>query len=217
MASTTEGDAGLIRRSGGQNEWRRFVVRVGAWIAAALFVLAAMEMFLGGAIPYVVPAILLAGAVHVGLIDRTPILNGAMLKRGVGLLLATFAVWLAVPDNDSSGIPWQPYAPELLDAARKGNKPVMIDFRASWCGPCKEMDRNVFARRKVVQAASDFLALQADLTRPDEQTRLLAERFNVQALPTVVFLAGDGSERANLRLVGYERSEDFLRRLQQAQ
>jgi thiol:disulfide interchange protein len=198
------------------NPWASLLFVVGGWIGAALFVHAAMDMFLGGALPYVVPVVLALGAAHVAFLERSLLPHGQFLKRGIALLLAAFAVWLAVPGAEETAIQWQSYAPELLDAARKGGRPVMIDFRADWCAECRQMDRNVFSRRKVGRAAAGFMALQADMSHPDPQTQALAEKLDVHALPTVIFIGGEGAERSNLRLVGFERAEDFVIRLQRA-
>ena len=92
----------------------------------------------------------------------------------------------------------------------------MIHFTARWCKPCQEMERNVFLRRKVAAAASEFLALRADLTDDTSDAKKLEEQFEVKVFPTIVFLDANGKEHRNLRLTGYERAEDFLIRLQAA-
>jgi thiol:disulfide interchange protein len=193
-----------------------FLIKVAVCAAVAGFLHAVTMMFLGGPVPYLVPGVLLISAMYLGFLDRTPIDQGHFLKRGVALLFAAVAVWLGVPQSESGVIPWQPYQAQLLEAARKGGRPVIIDFVTQSCPFCKAMDRNVFSRQTVARAAEPFLALRADLTLPNAETAKLAHELRIEAFPTVVFLAPDGSERANLRLVGYERAENFLQRLQQA-
>jgi thiol:disulfide interchange protein len=197
-------------------ELKRFLIKVAVCAGIAAFLHGATFTFLGGTIPYLVPGVLVASAAYLGFLDRTLIENGAFLKRGVALLFGAFAVWLAVPQSESGVIPWQAYDLRLVEAARKGGRPVMIEFITQSCPYCVQMERNVFSRRNIARAAEPFLTLRADLTLPNAETKKLAEQLRIEAFPTVVFLAPDGSERTNLRLVGYERAENFLQRLQQA-
>ena len=199
-----------------KREWRIFFLKVSLFVGLALFVHGAMRIFLGAAIAYVVPGILVAGAIYIALFDRTPLPAGAFLKRGVALLLAAFAVWLAVPETSAAGIQWQPFSNQLLDAARRGGRPVMIEFTIAGCAPCLEMERKVFHRPAVVSASEPFLPLKATLTNADAETAAVAHRFNIDAFPTVVFVGTNGEERVNLRLIGYEPAEFFVQRLEAA-
>ena len=53
---------------------------------------------------------------------------------------------------------------EGLDRARSRGLPVMIEFTADWCVPCKELEHTTFAHPDVVQAAANVVALKADAT-----------------------------------------------------
>src|SRR6185436_7772836 len=96
----------------------------------------ATTIFLGGPPGYIVPGILVVGALQIGLLDRTPLPagDGRYLKRGIALLMITFAFWLSTGAAEDK-IAWQAYSDELLEIARKGGRPVMIDFTANWCAP----------------------------------------------------------------------------------
>jgi thiol:disulfide interchange protein DsbD len=199
-------------------EWKIFALKTGAWIGAALAAQFLTTIFLGGPPDYLVPGILLLGALQIGLLDRTPLPanGGGMLKRGIALLMVTFAVWLGTGAGAEEKIKWQPYSDELLEAARKGQKPVIIDFKSQFCPPCLEMERKVFSNHRVANAAKDFLPLRADLTETTTNNIALAMRFNIEVFPTVVFIGGDGKERVNLRLEGYENARFFAERVERA-
>lgn len=201
-----------------KKEWKKFAMTVGAWIGAALAVQFLTTIFLGGPPEYVVPGILILGALQIGLLDRTPLPagEGRMFKRGVALLMVTFAVWFATGASTEEKIPWQTYSDELLGAALRGKRAVMIDFTSRNCPPCLEMERKVFTNRRVAEAAKEFLPLRADLTPINATNEALAARFGVEAFPTIIFIGPDGKEHSNLRLVGYENALRFAERVESA-
>jgi thiol:disulfide interchange protein DsbD len=198
--------------------WQKFALKVAVWVAIAFALYFLTKIFLGGAPVFLVPAILAVGAVQIGLLDRTPLPagNGKMLKRGVGLLMITFAVWLATNSDVRGKIPWQNYSDEILETARKGGRPVMIDFTSRNCPRCAEMERKVFSDDRVASAAKEFIALRVDLTDGIGGSQALGEKFGIQAFPTIVFLGRDGKERTNLRLVGFENATFFAERVESA-
>jgi thiol:disulfide interchange protein DsbD len=201
-----------------ENVWQKFALKVAAWIAAAFVLHFLTKIFLGHAPAFLIPAILAVGATEIGLLDRTPLPgdNGKMLKRGVALLMITFAVWFGTNPIAGGKIPWQSYSEEILEAARKSGRPVMIDFMSRRCPPCVEMDRQVFSNSGVASAAKQFIVLRIDLTDGSAASHALSSKFGVEAIPTIVFLGADGKERGNLRLVGFEDATLFAERMKSA-
>ncbi|MDB9741504.1 thioredoxin family protein [Akkermansiaceae bacterium] len=70
------------------------------------------------------------------------------------------------------------------------NKPLIIKFETSWCGPCHMMNRLVFIQQQVVDAASDFIWVKID----GDASKDLVEKYNVKAYPTFIALQPDSTE-----------------------
>ena len=166
-------------------------------------------------------AVAFSAGLHLGWIDRTTasfrafdwIRNGIVI---VSVVITTTLIgsWVA----QGPGVNWQPYSEELLADAKKSNKPVIIDFYADWCSPCRELEDITFHDTAIVkQAKQNFIMIKVDLTRKGNplHERLLKE-YEVKGVPTVVFLNSKGNERDDLRLVDFLPPSQFLIRMAEA-
>jgi thiol:disulfide interchange protein DsbD len=139
------------------------------------------------------------------------------LRIACAAILLTVGVAFAIPrTTDASGLTWQQYEQANVLAASQ-RQPVVIDFFADWCIPCKELDAKTFSDKAVAQELGRFKRVKADLTLPDDpKTRELTQRYHIVGVPTIVFLDSNGQEIESLRLTGFEEPEKFLARARQA-
>ncbi len=80
---------------------------------------------------------------------------------------------------------------DLIAKAKKENKIIFIDAYASWCGPCKMMERNVFTKKSVGDYFNtNFVNARFDMEKGEG--REIAAKFGVRSYPTYLFLNGDG-------------------------
>lgn len=90
--------------------------------------------------------------------------------------------------------------------------PTIIDFTATWCTACKELDRLTFADPEVRAEAGRFLAVKVDATLDEDPEVVTALReLSVKGLPTVVLL--DSSGREAQRFTDFVDATRFLRAL----
>jgi len=139
-----------------------------------------------------------------------------LVFRGVvGTFSVGALVWMLAlsPAKPPAQLAFDPYDAAILKQARAANKPVLIDFSATWCVPCREMARTTFRDPAVIEAASHFVRLQADITERDDHNTELAMQYAIRGVPTTVFIDKHG--RILKREVGYVGSDRFLRDLRE--
>jgi thiol:disulfide interchange protein DsbD len=93
------------------------------------------------------------------------------------------------------------------------NKPIMLDFYASWCASCKELENTTFKDQKVIDALKDFVVLKVDVTNNTYEDGELLKKFNLFGPPAIIFWDRNGNEITQARLVGYKNSDEFLEHL----
>lgn len=75
-----------------------------------------------------------------------------------------------------------------MDDKFLGNRPVIIDFYADWCGPCQTMQKMLDDISKEMIDDVDFYSVNVDDSGIGDVTRI----FKVRNLPTLVYISADG-------------------------
>ena len=84
---------------------------------------------------------------------------------------------------------WLSSLSEGLTMARGENKPVIIDFWATWCKSCMTMNKTTLKEPEVKNALDDFIKVKYQAQDPNEpSTKEIMEYFGVVGLPTYVIL-----------------------------
>lgn len=162
------------------------------------------------------PVLVACGAgLHLGWLNRNQAGFRAFpwVKTIVGtvcLVLAAF--WITAWAVKGPGVDWQEYSQAVLESAAAQEKPVIIDFYADWCTPCRELEEKTFHDSDVVNMAkTGFIMIKVDVTQGGNplHEKLLA-RYQIKGVPTILFLDARGKERKDLRLVDFLPPEKFL-------
>jgi protein disulfide-isomerase len=130
---------------------------------------------------------------------------------------------IALVQAGAAELVWQTDLAKAQATAKAEKKLVLIDFTGSnWCPPCKMLDRDVFrAPEFAAYAQKNLVLVKADFPKPNnlpkpqrEANQKLADRFNLEGLPTLVLLDGAGKEVG--RSVSYDGRglKSFMSRLE---
>jgi len=204
-----------LPRSG---EWMLWVRKLMGWVLVGMAAYFVRPILPKTVEIFVLAVVALAAGLHLGWIEKSRAGFGAFewLKGAAGvagLVIAALLVGSWVMRGP--GVAWQPYSDQIVSEAQRLGKPVIIDFYADWCAPCRELDEVTFHDAEVVKVAkSDFVMIKVDLTRKGNPVHEnLLRQYGVKGVPTVVFLDRQGKERGDLRLVDFLPPDQFLIRM----
>lgn len=140
------------------------------------------------------------GSLVISAFDLRPIIRGGMIAGN--------------SINQIKKMHWQPYTEAALTQAMKTQKPVIIDFWADWCAACHELEEHTFTDPRVRAMSDNFVLLKFDATKDTEELRVLKKKYNIQGLPTVVFINPNGVWIDALTLTQFEKPDAFLKRME---
>ncbi len=98
---------------------------------------------------------------------------------------------------------------QKVAAANAQGKSVMVDLYADWCVACKEFEKYTFTDPKVIEALSNTVWMQIDLTDNTPVNIEFQQQLDVLGLPTILFFDTQGNELSHARVTGFMKGEDF--------
>jgi thioredoxin-related protein len=141
----------------------------------------------------------------------------------IGLIILAFSPFLLMGQREVTdsgiqfvhGLSWR----QVLQRAKSENKYIFVDFYATWCGPCKEMDEKIYPLKNVGDLFNKkFIAvrIQVDKSSSDDgETRSwyhdadsLSHQYHVGSLPSLIFLSPDC--QLITKEEGYKSEDDFV-------
>jgi thiol:disulfide interchange protein DsbD len=203
--------AGSLRQLPRSGEWLLWIERLFGCILLSLAAYYVAPLLPPTIRPWLLPAVIGLSGFYLGVIDRSGrrARSFAVIRSAVGFAMVLLAVWLAWPTASTQAIAWQPYE-QWSSAAGDGtgDKPLLIDFVADWCIPCREMEHTTYVDPAVVREADRFRMVKADVTPDNDLTTHLQTKYDVRGVPTVILYSSRGDERQ--RMVGYVSPDELL-------
>ena len=156
-------------------------------------------------------------AEYAGGTSALPVRVSSMSKCLVICIALLVAASVALSAAASEKILWTSDLDAAMARAKSDNKPVMIDFVADWCGPCKSMDASTFSDATVIQKAQAFIPVRIDIDKQKEiaaKYNGLARAYGGAGIPNILFLSKDGIKIK--QIIGFKTAGQLLSEMNSA-
>jgi thiol:disulfide interchange protein DsbD len=105
---------------------------------------------------------------------------------------------------------------QKIAKANDNGQTVMVDLYADWCVACKEFEKYTFPDQNVVNALSNTVWMQMDLTDNTPERQEVFDKFEVLGLPTILFFDNNGEELRQSRVTGFMKADEFATHISNA-
>ena len=209
--------SGGINRLPMSGTWMIWVRKLMGWVLAGM----AAYMILPLIQVHIIKSLLMSGiaiiaGIHLGFFEKAGHDSPRFIyvKRVLSSLIALGGIaFLMFSAPEKQTIKWIEYDQTLFTEAISNSKPLILDFSAEWCVPCREMDDRVFTDHEVVTLGEKFITIKIDLTAKRPFHKGLVEKYKILGVPTILFINSDGDEEEDLRVISFVNSSDFLDRM----
>jgi len=108
----------------------------------------------------------------------------------LGVYLAAFAIFASSARNAL----WKYDLEAGLEQAQREGKPALVDFWATWCPACLDLDQKTFSHPVIADELRRFVAIKVDCTASfdDEALQKLMKKYDAMDLPTIRFVDSSG-------------------------
>ncbi len=208
--------AGSIRRLPRSGEWLAWIEQLFGLVLVGLALYFLDPIVPNRIITRALPYYAAAAGIFLGFVSPAgrnwrPFL---IIRFAIGLVSTGALIYILTQSHGTIPLlTFQAFDPALLQAARSAHQPIMIDFSADWCIPCREMERTTFVDPTVVREAAGFVRLRANLTAENSTDEAIIKEFGLEGVPTTVFIDAKGHLRK--RQVGYIGPAEFAKDLRE--
>lgn len=99
---------------------------------------------------------------------------------------------------------WLTSLEEGMIVAKRDGKPMLVDFYADWCGPCKQYKSDVFPTAEFQKAAEKYVLVMINVDNQPE----VASRYKIEGIPDIRVLDAKGDVVD--QLVGFGGADPLL-------
>lgn len=212
--------SGALRKLPLSGEWMLWIRKVFGWALIGMAVYLLLPLISGPlGKSALVSSVLIAAALHLGWFEKSrgDLVAFRYIKRGSGVILIGVALSLFYTGfQTKEGIQWIPYDHGLLIKAAGEHRPVMLDFYADWCAPCRAMEKNVLSDPEIISLSHKFVTIRVDLTKRHPHQEELQKRYKIRGVPTIIFLNSKGVEERALRIESLVSRSEVLNKMKKA-
>lgn len=125
------------------------------------------------------------------------------------LAFLSFLFILGLGFSANAQIVWLKDYQQALKTAKETGKPLLLDFTASWCGPCQRMEKVFWTKIDVIELSKQFVCVKIDADKNAD----VAKKYGVRLIPYVALTDSWGETFLTHRGFGKDADSQIIEKL----